>query len=346
MILNFQPFFLEFRHPFGVSSNTRTGTATVFAKLSEQSLTGYGEACLPAYLGETTEGTTWFLEQAAPVLRKYSYPFSLPELLNEIDRISSGYNAAKAALDIALHDLIGKLENKTCYQVLGLTKSDPMSTCITIGIDREDVLEQKIKEAADFSILKIKAGTNDDKHLVNTIRKFTGKPLYLDVNQGWQDKEHALDMALWLKEQGVILLEQPLPVSKMSETAWLTERSPLPIVADESVKRLSDLEGLEGVFSGINIKLMKCTGLHEAMKMVIYASGHGLKILLGCMAESSCATSAMSQVMGLADYIDLDAPNLIKNDPFTGISYQSGKVVLNDLPGIGAKPLYDLFNGK
>lgn len=346
MVLNYQPFFLEFKHPFGVSSNTRTGTPTVFIKLSELSATGYGEACLPAYLGETTEGTVSFLEKAIPVLKKYIYPFSISDLLNEIDCISPGFNAAKASIDIAIHDLFGKLENKPCYQLLGLKKSNPVTTSITIGIDREEILEQKISEASDFSILKIKAGTSDDKHLVNTIRKFTNKPLYVDVNQGWKNKEQAADIVMWMKEQGVILIEQPMPVDMLEEMAWLTQKSPVPIVADESVKRFTDLEKVKGVFSGINIKLMKCTGLHEALKMINYARKNDLKILLGCMAESSCATSAMAQLMGLADYIDLDAPNLLKNDPFSGVSYQNGKVVLNDLTGIGVRPLNDLFSGK
>lgn len=343
MILDYQPFFLEFKHPFGVSSNTRTGTATVFVRLMANGKIGYGEACLPAYLGETTDGTIAFLELAKPVLKRYDFSFTVPAILESIDLLLPGHNAAKTAIDIALHDLLGKMEEKPCYELLALAKTKPMPTSITIGIDTEEKIGQKIKEAIDFSILKIKAGTINDKKLVESIRNFTDKPLYVDVNQGWKDKYQALDMAHWLNDKGVLLLEQPMPVAMRDEMAWLTAQSPLPIMADESVKRLKDLIALKGVFSGINIKLMKCTGLQEALKMITYARKNNLKILLGCMAESSCATSAMAQLMSYADYIDLDAPNLLRNDPFTGVLYQSGNVVLNDLPGIGVRPANELF---
>ena len=178
------------------------------------------------------------------------------------------------------------------------------------------MLEQKINEASDFSILKIKAGTEYDKALISKIRTFTEKPLYVDVNQGWKNKEEALDMAEWMREQNVLLLEQPLPKEMNAEMEWLTERSPIPTIADESVKRLSDLEKLGGAFAGVNIKLMKCTGLREAMRMINYCKKNDLKIMLGCMAESSCGTTAMAHLASLADVIDLDAPLLYNNDPF------------------------------
>lgn len=346
MIIDYKPYLLEFKHPFGVSSNTRTATPTVFVKISTEGESGYGEACLPAYLGETTENTVAFLERAKSVLRTIKYPFSIPQLLEKIDALMPGHNAAKASIDIALHDLFGKMESKACYQVLGIEKSKARETSITIGIDSEEKIEQKIKEASDFSILKIKAGTHDDQQLINTIRKYSDKPLYVDANQGWKNKEQALDLTHWLKDKGVVLIEQPMPVTMLQEMAWLSERSPLPVIADESVKRLDDLVAVKNAFSGVNIKLMKCTGLHEALRMIDFARQNQLKVMLGCMAESSVATSAMAHLMGLADFIDLDAPNLIKNDPFAGISYQFGKLILNDSPGIGLRPLIDLFNGK
>lgn len=338
MKLVVKPFLLEFKHPFGVSSNTRKETPVVFIKLEANDYEGYGEACLPAYLGETTQETLLFFEKARTLLEKITLPFDLLEVLSKIDSLGKGNNAGKAAIDIALHDLSGKIKGQNIAQMYGFEKSEPMSTSFTIGIDKEETVIRKIKEAEGFSILKIKAGTENDKELISLIRRYTGKPLYVDVNQGWTDKEYVLDMILWMQGQNVVLVEQPMPVSMEKEMAWVTERSPIATIADESVKRLGDLENLKGVFSGVNIKLMKCTGIAEALKMIKYCKQHKLVILLGCMAESSCATSAMAQLMGFADYIDLDAPLLYKNDPFKGITYENGKVYLNDLAGIGAGP--------
>lgn len=344
MILSYKPFILEYKHPFGVSSNTRTSTTSIFIKIEHEDKIGYGEACLPVYLGETVDGTLAFFEIAKPVLAKIANSFSLKEIVVQIDALAEGNNAAKAAIDIALNDLVGKIENKPVYELMGLGKSKPLPTSFTIGIDDEHKIEQKIKEATDFSILKIKAGTKDDKTLINIIRKYTDKQLYVDVNQGWADKQMVLDMIFWMKEKNVILVEQPMPVAMIDEMAWVTEQSPIITIADESIKRLKDVERLNGAFSGINIKLMKSTGLTEAIEMARFAKQNNLKILLGCMAESSCATSAMAQLMQLADYIDLDAPNLLKNDPFKGVTYKNGNVYLNDLPGIGVEPIDSLIS--
>jgi len=339
MILTYKPFILEYKHPFGVSSNTRTSTTSVFVKIEHGGKVGYGEACLPVYLGETVEETIAFFELAKPVLAKNSDTFSLHVIRKDMDGISLGNNAAKAAIDIAINDLLGKIANKPFYELMGFGKSEAMPTSFTIGIDEEIKIEQKIKEAKDFSILKIKAGTNDDKALINIIRKYTDKPLYVDINQGWKDKQMVLDMIFWMHEKNVILIEQPMPVACNNEMAWVTERSPIATIADESVKRYKDIEIIKHCFSGINIKLMKSTGLTEALEMVKLAKENNLKILLGCMAESSCATSAMAQLMQFADYIDLDAPELLKNDPFKGVMYKNGNVYLNDLPGIGVEPI-------
>jgi len=216
-----------------------------------------------------------------------------------------------------------------------LNATENLYTSCTIGLDTEEKLKKKIEEAKDFHILKIKAGTEDDKKLVETVRKYSDKPLYVDVNRGWKEKNKALELAQWFKEQNVVLIEQPFPIEQLDDSAWLTERSPLPIIADESIKRLSDIKKIKGAFSGINIKLMKCTGLSEAFQMIELCKAFDLKIFLGCMAESSCGTSAMAQFISCADYIDLDAPSLLKNDPFMGITYLAGKIILNDQPGIG-----------
>lgn len=344
MELLFKPYLLEFKHPFGVSSNIRTHTPTVFVRIEHQGVFGYGEACIPKYLGETTEDTLAFLLRVKSEIIKYSDPFQINDILNSIDSLSIGNNAAKAAIDIALYDLKGKLLSQPFHKMIGIEKSEPMYTSATIGIDDEKKIAQKINEASEFSILKIKAGTSDDKALINLIRNYTDKPLYVDVNQGWTDESYVIEMLHWLKEKNVLLVEQPMPVNMIDEMARVTEKSPIPTIADESVKRLKDLEQIKGVFSGINIKLMKSAGLTEAIKMIEYARENKLQVMLGCMAESSCATTAMAQLMQFADFIDLDAPNLIVNDPFEGIEYKQGKVVLNDNTGLGIKLKEDMLN--
>lgn len=343
MKFEYQPYLLEYKHRFGVSSNTRTHTQSVFTKILWDGFEGYGEACLPPYLGETLEETVELFEKAKPILAKESYPCSIIEIINTIDELSKGCNAAKAAIDIALHDLKGKIENKSVAQLYRLQNAKTTATSCTIGIDTEEKIKQKIEEAAGFKILKIKAGTKDDKALISLIRKYTNKKLYVDVNQGWTDKQFAIDMIAWFKEQGVLLIEQPLPIAQIDDMAWVTQHSILPTIADESVKRLSDIENIKGVFSGVNIKLMKCTGIKEAFEMIELCKQFDLKIFLGCMAESSCATSAMAQLISCADYIDLDAPHLLKNDPFEGLSYKDGNVMLDDVPGIGVSPIPELL---
>lgn len=343
MKLSYKPYSLIFKHPFGVSGNTRKETPTVFVSVQEGGYLGYGEACLPPYLGETISETLAFFEKARLLLNAFNLSSGSQLLFNQLDSLLPGHNAAKAALNMAVNDLQAKLAGQSFAAWNGLPIKKQMPTSFTIGIDTEEKLIQKINEAEDYDILKIKAGTVNDKALISLIRKHSNKALYVDVNQGWTDKQYVLEMAGWLADQNVILLEQPMPKEMKAEMKWLSKRCPITTVADESVKRLSDLKNLEGSFTGINLKLMKCTGLDEALLMIDHCKQQGLKILLGCMAESSCGTSAMAQLMGLADYVDLDAPQLYTNDPFEGVKYKNGDIIWYDLPGIGAVPNKNLI---
>ncbi len=335
MQLVYRPYELLFVHPFGVSSNTRTSTTSVFIRLSSNGVQGFGEACLPVYLGEDLASCTEFLQKCAAVLKKFNGSEAIPDIMQALDDLDENNNAAKAAIDIALHDLHAKMLNVPVYEMLGLPRLPPQNTSFTIALDSADKLAQKIIEADDYAILKIKAGTADDKKLIRQIRKITYKPLYVDVNQGWRDKHMVIDMLSWMKEQGVLLVEQPMPLGMDEEMAWVTEKSPLPVIADERVKRLTDLQNIKGVYSGINIKLMKSTGIYEALQMIDLAKKLELKIMLGCMSESSCGTAAMSHLLAHADFIDLDAPVLYRNDPFGGQLYQHGKIQTPATSGIG-----------
>lgn len=340
----FRTYSLKFKYPFGVSGHTRSETHSVFLAIEYDGITGFGEACLPSYLGEGVKETLDFLARCRPLIEKFNPQNKLDALLDKIDALSTGCNAAKAGVDIAMHDLLAKYHNTTLARWRNIPVMKSRSTSFTIGIDNEEVIAKKIREATLYEVLKIKAGTSNDCALIETIRKYTSKPLYVDVNQGWKQKEYVLEMLQWMKTQNVLLLEQPMPKEMKTEMQWVTERSPIPTFADESVKRLRDLKDMAGAFSGVNIKLMKCTGPNEALKMIDYCRQHNLKVFLGCMAESSCGTAAMAQLMALADYIDLDAPELYVNDPFEGLRYKNGKIWLNNEPGLGVRWLGSPFD--
>ena len=274
---------------------------------------------------------------------KHFKPQSFSTICQEIAALSGQFTpdnkAAKASVDIALHDLIGKLMNQPWYNIWGYDKSKTPFTSFTIGIDTPDVVRQKVKEAEEFKILKVKLGLDNDKEMIETIRSVTDKPLVTDVNQGWKDRNHALEMIHWLKERGVEFIEQPMAKENIDDHAWLTERSPIPIIADEAIQRLPDVMKAYGAYHGINIKLMKSTGMREAQKMLNLARGLGMKVMIGCMTETSCAISAAAQLSPMVDWADLDGALLISNDAFEGTKVIDGKVELSELPGIGVKKI-------
>ena len=333
MRLRYYPHTLELKHAFTIATNSRTTTPAMMVEVEQEGITGYGEASMPPYLGENQETVANFLRQVD--LSRFSDPFQLEEILPAIDALAPGNTAAKAAVDIALHDWIGKTLGAPLHRLWGLNPARAPVTSFTIGIDTPDMVRRKTAEAAPYKILKVKLGLDTDRQLIETIRSVTDKPITVDANQGWTDRNEALKMIEWLATQGVVFIEQPMPKAQMDDTAWLRTKSPLPLIADESVQRLADVPKAHGVFDGINIKLMKCTGLREAHKMITLAHVLGLKVMLGCMTETSCAISAAAQLSPLADWADLDGAVLIKNDLFDGATIVDGKVTLPDRPGIG-----------
>ena len=317
---------------------SRTVTPDVQVAIEYNGVTGYGEASMPPYLGQSVASVTAFLEKVD--LSRFSNPYCLEDILAYVDSLSEGDSAAKAAVDIALHDLVGKLMGQPWHRIWGLNPAKAPSTSYTIGIDTPDVVREKTLEAKGrFNVLKVKVGLDTDHEMIETIRSVTDVPLVVDANQGWKDRYKALEEIYWLRDQGVQMVEQPLPVDRIKDTAWLTERSPLPIYADESLQRLRDVTAIQHAFSGINIKLMKCTGLREAREMITLARALGMGVMLGCMTETSCAVSAAAQLSPLVDFADLDGNLLIANDLFDGVKVEGGKLTLPDRPGIGVIPL-------
>jgi L-alanine-DL-glutamate epimerase-like enolase superfamily enzyme len=289
---------------------------------------------MPPYLGQTVESVTTFLSRVN--LEQFNDPFQLDTILAYVDSLSPEDGAAKAAIDIALHDLVGKLLGQPWWRLWGLDPAKTPNTTFTIGIDTPDVVREKTRECTyRFKILKVKVGLDNDKEMINTIREITDLPLAVDANQGWKDREQALDEIFWLKENGIVMVEQPMAKERLDDNAWITERSPLPIFADEAIQRLADIPSIKGAYHGINIKLMKCTGMREAWKMANYAHAEGMRVMLGCMTETSCAVSAAAQLSPVADFADLDGNLLITNDLFKGMEVVDGKVALSDRPGIG-----------
>jgi L-alanine-DL-glutamate epimerase-like enolase superfamily enzyme len=333
MKLTFKPYTLELKHVFTIATSSRKTTPVMLTEIEYDGIIGYGEASMPPYLGESQETAAKFLSKVD--LGQFNDPFELEKILSYVDQIDEGNPAAKASIDIAMHDLLGKLMGQPWYKIWGFDKNNTPNTSFTIGIDTEEVVRQKVKEAEIYKVLKVKLGRDTDKQMIETIRSVTDKPLVVDVNQGWKDKNLALEMIYWLEERGIEFVEQPMPKEQIDDMAWLTENSPLPTIADEALQRIPDVVKAYGVYSGVNIKLMKCTGLREAHKMANLAKSLGMKVMLGCMTETSCAISAASQLSPIADWADLDGNLLISNDPFEGTKVIDGKIVLNDKPGIG-----------
>jgi L-alanine-DL-glutamate epimerase-like enolase superfamily enzyme len=309
-MLRFKPYELHLKHVFTIAEGSRSTTPVMLTELEFDNIIGYGEASMPPYLGESHTTVTAFLNMLD--LTRFESPFLMEDILAYVDQLAPGNYAAKASVDIALHDLVGKIMKQPWYKVWGLNPDKTPNTSFTIGMDKPDVVRSKVREAAPYRILKVKLGQGNDKEMIETVRSETNKP-----------------------EKGVVFIEQPMPKTSVDDTAWLTENSPLPIIADEAFQTIGDFKKVHGVYSGINIKLMKCGGLHSAYIMIKMARALDMKVMIGCMTETSCAVTAAAQLSPLVDWADLDGNLLIDNDVFKGILIKDGKIVLPETPGIG-----------
>ena len=337
MTLKFIPFELKLRHAFNLAKYSRTSTPGVQVKIEYEGYTGYGEASMPPYLGESIESVTKFLSKVD--LSQFNDPFKMEEILAYVDALEPENRAAKASVDIALHDLVGKLIGQPWYKIWGLSIDKIPQSSFTIGIDTPEVVKQKINEADDYKVIKIKLGLDNDKEMIDIIRQCTDRPICVDANRGWKTKEQAMEVIEYLADKNCLFIEQPMMEDKLDDTAWIRERSPIPIIADEVFHRLPDIVKLKDYYDGINIKLMKSTGMSEAYKMVTLARAFGMKIMCGCMTETSCAIAAAAQLSPLIDWTDLDGNVLIADDIFSGVKVIDGRVTPSDAPGIGVTPI-------
>ncbi len=333
MKISCKEFELELKHPFSISKFTRTSTPLLLLKVNYKDFTGYGEASMVPYMGESYASANAFLAKVD--WSRFQFPFDFAEIHQYLDQLAPGNPAVKAAIDIALNDINGKILNQSCAAIYGADPAKMPITSYTIGIDSPEVIKEKVADAKGFKVLKIKLGRDNDKELIQTIRSVSDLPLYVDANQGWSDRKQAIEMCYWLHDQGVLLIEQPMDKNNLEGNTWLTQRSPIPILADEAVQRLADMDGLRGAYHGINIKLMKSAGMYEAHQMILKARSFGMKILIGCMSETSIATLAGAALAPLCDWADLDGPWLTKNNPFDAPEMKEGRYILNNQPGLG-----------
>jgi L-Ala-D/L-Glu epimerase len=335
----YQLYQLAFKHPFTLATGTRTHTPSVLVKIKQDHFNGYGEATLPPYLYETQQSVIDFISQV-----QISDIKSTSDFENTIDQIQKPplNFFAKAALDIALHDLWAKMNNISVSRLINIGNEKTPYCTYTIGMGSPEKIKEKIKEAEGFHILKVKLGGENDRQIIETIRKSTDKPICVDANQGWKQKEDALEMIDWLATKNVLFIEQPLPKDQWDNAFWLKEKSPLPVIADEALQTLADLDKASKCYHGINIKLMKCGGISQAKLLIEKAKALHLKILIGCMSESSCGVAAAASTQSEADWVDLDGPLLISNDPFEKTNYVDGKIILNNIAGLGITAKNDI----
>ncbi len=332
---------LRLRQAWTLSRGTWATRRNVFVRLERDGVAGCGEAAPLARYNETAESALAFIRRAEPLLQGDLWAFQ--DLWASIDRLAPGEHAAKAALDLAVLDWATKTLGVPLYRWLGLDPGKTPRTTYSIGIDEVPVMQDKVRQAAGFSVYKIKVGTADDRKIIEGIRAVTDKPLRADANEGWRSKEEALDMLTWMAKQGVEIIEQPLPASQLGDTRWLKERSPIPLFADESLMTTSDIPGLADAFHGLNVKLMKCGGVQEAVRMAAVGRAVGMKLMLGCMIESSLGIAAAAAVAPLFDFADLDGNLLIDNDPFHGLGLDGDRLILSPNPGLGVEGPKDPF---
>lgn len=332
------------KHTFTISGSSRSSTPIVLTRLTWNGVTGYGEASMPPYLGETTASVNEFLKRVrTEVLPKFDDPFRIQEIMEQVDSLAVNDTAAKASVDIALHDLTGRIMGQPWWKIWGFSPEKTPCTSFTIGYDADDdIVREKTREASWAKVLKVKLGMGNvrDRRMIDLIRETAPDiPVYVDANQGWKGRAETLEMIEWLAGKGVVMVEQPLSKYDLDGHAWLTERSPLPIIADESCQRLADIPHLKGAFSGINIKLMKCTGMREAREMITLAKALDMRLMIGCMTETSVAISAAAQLSPEMEWADLDGNVLLANDCFSGMKLTNGRITLSDAPGIGVNPV-------
>ncbi len=327
---------LKLRHTWTTTMSSSNYRDTLHVSYTRDGITGHGEGAPIVRYRENAEGARKAVESVRDLL-EMADPWQFSKIMHDVLARVEGEWAGKAAIDIALMDWVGQRLGVPLYRYFGLDPRDAPVTTFSIGIDDPDSTRQKVREAADFPVLKIKVGLDSDEATIAAVRSATDKPLRVDANEGWKDKEVAVRKINWLAGQGVEFVEQPMPAEMLEEMHWVHSRAHLPLIADEACRHASDIPKLAGAFDGVNVKLDKAGGILEAHNMIQVARSLGLKTMLGCMVSSSVTVTAAAHLSPLVDYADLDGNLLIANDPFSGVRVEKGKLILPDRPGLGLR---------
>jgi L-alanine-DL-glutamate epimerase-like enolase superfamily enzyme len=328
---------LNLRHTWTTTMSSSQYRDTLYLRYTRDGITGVGEGAPIVRYHEDARSAQAAVNSVRSLLDSAD-PWQFSKVMSQVFQRIDGQFAAKAAIDIALMDWVGQKLGVPLYRYFGLDPRDAPVTTFSIGIDTPDITRQKVREAEPFPVLKIKVGLDTDEATIAAVRSVTDKPLRVDANEGWKDKEEAVRKINWLEKQGVEFVEQPMPASMIEEMRWVRSRVHLPIVADEACLHPADIPKLAGLYDGVNVKLDKCGGILEAWRMIQVAKSLGLKTMLGCMISSSVSVTAAAQLSPLVDYADLDGNLLIANDPYSGVLVERGKLILPDRPGLGLKP--------
>ena len=337
MRLSYTTYRLKCTHPFGISRSSYDYYDRIFIYLEQDGFIGRGEA---APSERYNESIPQILERLKSKIILPKVVTSIDEVIEIFDRYTSSIKSFRSACINALFDWWTQKNNISLHEYFNYDGIIKNPTSFTIAIGNFDRLAQKVEEAKEYKILKVKLGTDRDKEIISIIRKFTDKPIRVDVNEGW-DLDKAIEMSSWLAEQNVELIEQPLPANDLDKMVELKNRSQFPLIADENCHTSADIENLVKGFDGINIKLAKCGGVDEASKMIEIAKKYNLKIMFGCMMESSIGITAFAQFASQADYLDLDGNLLINNDPYNGLQIIKGVPKLPKGKGLGLSLKYD-----
>ena len=327
---------LSLQHTWTTTMSASTYRDTLHVRYARDGITGYGEGAPIVRYHESAETAKKAVDSVAELLAAAD-PMQFEKVMAGIFARVPGEWAGKAAIDIALMDWVGKKLGVPLYRYFGLDPKDAPVTTFSIGIDTPEITRQKVREAEAYPVLKIKVGLDTDEQTLAAVRSVTQKPLRVDANEGWTDREVAARKIDWLARQGVQFVEQPMPADRIDDLRWVHERSSLPVIGDESCGRPADIPKLAGIFDGVNIKLDKAGGIMQAYRMIQIARALGFKTMLGCMVSSSCSVTAAAHLSPLVDYADLDGNLLIANDPYRGVTVSDGKLILPDRPGLGLR---------
>jgi L-alanine-DL-glutamate epimerase-like enolase superfamily enzyme len=328
---------LNLLHTWTTTMSASQYRDTLHVAYSRDGITGRGEGAPIVRYKEDAESARKAVESVRELLLSAD-PMRFSKTLAEVFKRIPGEWAGKASIDIALMDWVTQKLGIPLYEYFGLDPGDAPVTTFSIGIDTPEITRQKTLEAAEYPILKVKVGLSTDEPTIEAVRGVTKKPLRVDANEGWTDKEEAVRKINWLETQGVEFIEQPMPAAMIEETRWVRGRVHLPIIADEACERPADIVKVKDAYDGINIKLDKCGGVLQAFRMIQMAQALGMRTMLGCMVSSSVTVTAAAHLSPLVDYADLDGNLLILNDPYRGVRVVKGKLTLPDKPGLGLAP--------